>query len=92
MLTTLIEAQRPQLTALAQTWLSFGATSFSLWVDETPLASWPTNSRAAKPSAVADVVVSLNTIGELRLTGVNSSAVQQRLEADAQLISSRNNE
>jgi sigma-B regulation protein RsbU (phosphoserine phosphatase) len=88
MLATLIEAQRPQLTALAQTWLSFGATSFSLWVDGTPLASWPANFRAAKPSTVADVVINLNTIGELRLTGVNSSAVQQRLETDAQLISS----
>lgn len=88
MLAKILESQVSQIASLAQVWLALGATSFSVWEDGRPLACWPTDANPNKPGVVAPVRVSLNTIGELRVTGVNSTITRQRLEADAQLIAS----
>lgn len=88
MLGTILESQSSQIADLAQVWLALGATSFAVWEDGRQLASWPPNANPNEPGVAAKVQVSLNTIGELRVTGVNSTITRQRLEADAQLIAS----
>lgn len=89
MLTTLLHQQYEQFANLAATWLASGATAISIWSNGRMLAQWPIETQETL-SSLATLSAPLrlgNTIfGELRVSGLNGSAAQERLRTDADLI------
>ena len=78
-----------QLDTIALAWLANGATSFGLWVGEIPLVQRPHGSPLQPADLVAPVPGEAGALqGELRVTGVQGTAAQARLEADAALLAS----
>ncbi|MFQ3664371.1 MAG: SpoIIE family protein phosphatase [Chloroflexaceae bacterium] len=86
MLVTLLNSQYARFAALAESWLSLGATAFGIYQDGHPLIYWPTSHRLMRPSLMAPILRGDEELGEIRVTGVNGEAFQQRLRADAALI------
>jgi len=87
MLTMLLNARYTHFTNLAETWLAAGATAFGIWRDEHPLAHWPGICDLYNPSLVAPIRLGEKIIGELRVTGITGAVAQNRLNAEAALIS-----
>ncbi|MBE2220077.1 MAG: SpoIIE family protein phosphatase [Anaerolineae bacterium] len=86
MLTTILANQQHQIEALAEDWLSAGATSFSIWSDDLPLKIWPQNSYLGNDPLIQEIKVDAIKVGELRVTGLNSKPDQERLQAQANLL------
>lgn len=82
----LIMSQREQLALIASNWLACGATSFSVWETEGALISWPSNTGLNPATLSASLQLGTRIIGELRLTGLHSSAAQTQLSGEARLL------
>lgn len=88
-----VSAQHEQLGTLAQTWLSAGAASFSVWAHTSGptrcLAFWPETGvpSSTMPGCVALIALDGTVVGELRL-GMTQPIqhAQSRLESDAALL------
>ncbi len=78
-------AHRAALTALAETWLAAGATSFALWQTTTPRFGVPVHANFP-----ADVTAPIHARGhivaELRVSGVRDELSARRLATDAALL------
>ncbi|NJM04963.1 PP2C family protein-serine/threonine phosphatase [Candidatus Gracilibacteria bacterium] len=87
MLSVVVSSHHNQLTAIADVWLSEGASSFSIWQRGQLLRSWP-----AVPGDTREVMLTVpicideNIVGELRVSGTNGSKQAARLAADADLV------
>lgn len=86
MLVALLSSQYARFAALAEAWLSLGATAFGIYQDGRPLVYWPASHRLMRPSLMAPILRGDEELGEIRVTGVKGEAFQQRLRADAALI------
>ncbi|MCX7790924.1 MAG: GAF domain-containing protein, partial [Chloroflexaceae bacterium] len=86
MLVALLSSQYTRFAALAESWLSLGATAFGIYQDGHPLVYWPAGHRLMRPSLMAPILRGDEELGEIRVTGVKGEAFQQRLRADAELI------
>lgn len=86
MLTTILANQQHQIDALAEDWLSAGASSFSVWSEDLPLKVWPRNSLSENASLIQEIKVDAIKVGELRVTGLNSKPDRERLQAQADLL------
>ncbi len=79
-----------QISAFAQSWLATGASNYSLWINDESVFSWPSISNAAHNSNLdtqtAPIFIESKQIAELRLTGIKTADLQQRLEAEAELL------
>lgn len=74
------------LDALAKDWLTFGATTFSLWnTEQQPLVCWPKGVSMGADAIVAPIRIGRQTVGELRVTGVSPLA-QCKLDGEARLL------
>jgi sigma-B regulation protein RsbU (phosphoserine phosphatase) len=87
MLVALLSSQYPRFAALAEAWLALGATAFGIWQEGRPLVYWPAGHRLARPALVAPIGRGDLELGDLRVAGLSGIAYEQRLRADAQLIS-----
>jgi sigma-B regulation protein RsbU (phosphoserine phosphatase) len=87
MLVALLSSQYARFASLAEAWLAMGATAFGVCQDSRPLVYWPAGHRLAKPSIVAPIMQGDNELGDLRVAGISGFAFDQRLRADAELIS-----
>lgn len=88
MLSEVLASQHADFTALANAWLSTGATSYSVWAGGHALAHWPADKPRAPQSddLLAPIAVGETTVGELRLSGLSGPATQTRLTAEAGLV------
>lgn len=86
MLTTILANQQHQIEALAEDWLSAGASSFSVWAEDLPLKIWPQNSLLENASLIQEIKVDAIKVGELRIVGLDSKPDQERLQAQANLL------
>ncbi len=73
----------PHLAALADAWLAAGAQGFYLMHAGQIQMSW---GNIELPGMAAPIRRGRETLGELGVSGVESSAAQRRLAADAQLL------
>ncbi len=87
MLVALLSSQYARFTALAEAWLALGATAFGIWQDGRPLVYWPAGHRLVRPALIAPIARGDQELGDLRVAGLSGIAYEQRLRADAQLIS-----
>lgn len=87
MLAAVVAAQRGQFMAIAKAWLAAGATAFSIWADNTKLASWPKDINLDQPEMRAAIEMNGAFIGELHVHGYNDPASQTILNAEAGLVS-----
>lgn len=86
MLTSILANQQHQIEALAEDWLSAGASSFSVWSDDLPLKIWPQNSLLENATLVEEIKVDAIKVGELRVAGLDSEPDRERLQAQANLL------
>lgn len=75
-----------QLTALAGTWQTAGATSFALWKNGDVLASWPPDAATEEPDIIAPIQVNGRLFGELRVAGLTGPTAAARLTVDAEML------
>ncbi len=87
MLTLLLNARYAHFANLAETWLAAGATAFGIWCDDQSLASWPDVGDLRTPSMVASMRLGEKIIGDLRVTGITGAVAQDRLNAEAAIVS-----
>lgn len=87
MLVALLSSQYARFAALAEAWLALGATAFGICQDGRPLVYWPAGHRLSKASLIAPIMKGDTEIGDLRVAGLSGTALEQRLRADAALIS-----
>jgi sigma-B regulation protein RsbU (phosphoserine phosphatase) len=92
--THLLNAQRTELDHIAQAWLSSGAGSVVVSVDDRNLMQWPAAEPASSPRdkvCVEPISWAGDTVGQLRVTFPVGSALpagsQLHVRADAALIS-----
>jgi sigma-B regulation protein RsbU (phosphoserine phosphatase) len=86
MLAELLRSRRKQFDALAERWLEFGVTSFSVWAKGDNLCSWPPEFFSSDDYVKQEIKIRSQAVGELRVTGVDSPLVRRWLETDANLI------
>lgn len=95
MITSILATQKNQIAVIAEDWLSAGASSFSVWIEDMPLKTW--SHTVAQPPAfdatshnatslIQEIKVDAIKVGELRVAGLNSKPDQERLRAQADLI------
>jgi sigma-B regulation protein RsbU (phosphoserine phosphatase) len=82
----ILNNQRIQLAALAESWLQSGATSFELWSEGALLAAWPPNPAPHPDLLAAPLVVAGEVLAEVRVAGIGGAAAQARLAAEAALV------
>lgn len=88
MLVSILSSQYARFAALAESWLALGASAFGVWQDGRPIVYWPSSHRLTIPSLRAPLIMQgTEEIGELRVAGITGTAFEQRLRADAELIS-----
>ncbi len=87
MLVALLSSQYARFTAIAEAWLSLGASAFGVYQDERPLVYWPAGHQLARPSIKAPICRGEQELGDIRIAGLSGMAYEQRLRADASLIS-----
>lgn len=87
MLVAILSSQYARFSALAEAWIAMGATAFGVYQDGRPLVYWPSGHRLAKPNLVAPIISGEQELGDLRVAGLSGQAYEQRLRADAALIS-----
>ncbi|MFV9503979.1 MAG: PP2C family protein-serine/threonine phosphatase [Oscillochloridaceae bacterium umkhey_bin13] len=87
MLVAILSSQYARIAAMAEAWLSLGASAFGVWQDGRPLVYWPAGHRLNKPSLIAPILRGNEELGELRVAGISGVAFDQRLRADAALLS-----
>ncbi|NTV99969.1 MAG: SpoIIE family protein phosphatase [Oscillochloris sp.] len=87
MLVALLSSQYQRFAAIAEAWLSLGASAFGVFQDGRPLVYWPAGHRLARPSITATIVQGDDEIADLRVAGVSGIAAELRLRADASMIS-----
>lgn len=87
MLVALLSSQYARFAALAEAWLAMGATAFGVYQDGRPLVYWPAGHRLARPSLIGTITRGSQELGDLRIAGLSGVAFEQRLRADAELIS-----
>ncbi|MGB1250759.1 MAG: PP2C family protein-serine/threonine phosphatase [Candidatus Promineifilaceae bacterium] len=83
-----IVAQRRQLEALAEVWLSSGASSYAVAdVEDCVLLYWPKSAEInPKPDIRTPIKRRRKVIGYLHLGGIRDDLSERRLAAEAQLI------
>src|SRR4051812_20342488 len=86
MLAALLDTHYAQFAALAEAWLALGATAFGVWGNGRTLACWPAEGQLSQADGVAPIRVGGGVIGELRVAGVDGTAAQGRLVAEAELF------
>lgn len=86
MLVALLSSQYARFAALAEAWLSQGATAFGIFHEGRPLVYWPSGHRLTKPSLTAPILQGEQELGELRVAGISDSAAEARIKADASMI------
>mgnify|MGYP001802588326 CR=1 FL=1 len=86
MLQEVIAGYQTELEALANSWLSAGATAFGVLQYGKVLQSWPSAAHLPQQSCKVPITIRELTIGELFVAGAAGPAGQQRLEADACLL------
>lgn len=89
MLANILKLQYDQFASLAEAWLASGATAVGLWDMGYLLAQWPadlTEPLTEKADLIAPILSGDLVVGDLRVTGLNGSVAQGRLEVDAQLL------
>jgi phosphoserine phosphatase RsbU/P len=90
MLDVMYTVYRQQFAAVAAAWLDAGAHSLSLWHGPRFVAGWPDRAACSRgdPALVAGILNADNRyLGELRVTGLSGTTAQDRLAADAALLS-----
>ena len=87
LLTEPLNSFNHQLENLAHTWLAEGAKSFSLWKNDTLLATWPTNNTPTKNGLSARLLINGQTHGQIQLSGLKGSQAHARLQVEAKLLS-----
>jgi sigma-B regulation protein RsbU (phosphoserine phosphatase) len=87
MLVAILSSQYARFSALAEAWIAMGAAAFGVYQDGHPLVYWPSGHRLAKPNLVAPIISGDQELGDLRVAGLSGQAYEQRLRADAALIS-----
>ncbi len=87
MLVALLSSQYARFAALAEAWLAMGATAFGVYQDGQPLVYWPAGHHLSRPGSVAPIMSGDNELGDLRVAGLSGVAFDQRLRADAEMIS-----
>jgi sigma-B regulation protein RsbU (phosphoserine phosphatase) len=87
MLASVLESYRPQINALAQSWLARGAAQVSLWEGRRLQAAWPQENTPPGKVVAAPLIVDHQVVGELRVVGIDTPGTRERLAADAGLIS-----
>ncbi|MEI8165517.1 MAG: stage II sporulation protein E, partial [Chloroflexales bacterium] len=87
MLVALLSSQYTRFATLAEAWLAMGATAFGVYQEDRPLVYWPAGHRLAKPSTVAPIKHNESELGDLRVAGLSGLVFEQRLRADADMIS-----
>jgi len=88
MLARLIEARLEQFSALADAWLSTGATAFEVWEAGHLLRIWPSQAEAAPQAMAAPIRANGRPVGELRISGLDQPNAQARLMVDADFVAS----
>ncbi|MFK7804100.1 MAG: PP2C family protein-serine/threonine phosphatase [Anaerolineae bacterium] len=86
MLSAVISGQRNQFRSLAEAWLAAGATTFSVWAEESQLAIWPKSASNITPSMRAPIRLNGADIGELWVEGLGTPAAEQALTAEAGFV------
>lgn len=89
----LVQQYTHHLEPVAQSWLGYGASTFSIWQDGQVVRTWHAtqhrngNGSTSEPILTAPLLVEGVTIAELRVSGLSGDAHAQRLHADSVLIS-----
>lgn len=78
---------RTHLATLAKGWLASGASAFGVWGDGVPLAYWPARDVLEQPSLRVPVYYEHRLLGDLRVSGLYDIQSQERLAAEAALVS-----
>ncbi len=86
MLDSVLLAHRAQLAALAKGWLMAGATSFGMWSEGIVVEVWPSLAAEASTYLTEPLWIGGEMVGELRVSGVDSMAAQERLKAEAGIV------
>jgi phosphoserine phosphatase RsbU/P len=86
MLEVILLKNRKQFEGLAYSWLEGGANSFALWTSNGLLACWPEKAVLVEPMLTAPVMYNSIKIGELRVTGLEGSAAEKQIQAQANLV------
>ena len=87
MISALLRTQRAQFNALAEAWLAAGASAYAIWSGGAQLAIWPQAAAVGHGEGLsAPVRLDGLVIGELRVNGVSGAAHQDRLRAEAGLV------
>jgi phosphoserine phosphatase RsbU/P len=86
MLPPVFERNFEQIALLAQAWIHSGAQAFGIFSGDQLLAGWPAGAKGYIGSIAAQIRAGDTLIGEVRAAGVNGSAAQARLQADADMI------
>ncbi len=87
MLDRVLAVQYTHLTLLADAWLAAGASGFGIWRNERPVATWPNDRALAAEYISSQLRMGSSIVGELRVAGLDTQAMQLRLDADAVLLS-----
>ncbi|HNP69464.1 MAG TPA: PP2C family protein-serine/threonine phosphatase [Kouleothrix sp.] len=87
MLANVLANQRAHFATLAKAWLASGASAFGVWSDGAPLAYWPDKRMLDRPSLVVPIYFEERVLGELRIAGLSDLLSQERLVAEAGLVS-----
>ncbi len=79
--------QHTHLATLAQGWLASGASAFGVWSNGAPLAYWPNRDILEHPSLCVAIYCGQKILGDLRVSGLYDIQSQERLAAEANLVS-----
>ena len=82
-----LTSQRAHFATLAKGWLASGASAFGVWSDGLPVAYWPDVRSLERPSLVVPICHEQRVVGEFRVSGLSDAPAQERLTAEAQMVS-----
>ena len=73
---------------LATAWLADGAASYTVWVDERPIMTWPAHYTPMRGGLQATIRQEKDggVLGVLQVTGVRMPGAQLRLQAQAAML------
>ena len=95
LLSKVLITQRSEFAALAEAWLSTGATKFSVWHEKQLLACWPSSPleesssklNDSQPTCIGAIIETADVPhGELRVSGLCDAYTRPLLQAQAQFI------
>lgn len=86
MLKIVVDTYRAEIEKMAEAWLAAGASTFGICEKGQLICQWPTMAVGQPPYQKAPIVFRDFPLGELFVTGLSAGAVQERLEAQANLL------